>query len=70
MPDPSLPAPPRTTPSHRSSKAGREQEQLDRIEAKLDQVLEFRDQLQALLRTYLGGGKGKLLAALLRGGGG
>ena len=38
--------------------------QLDRIEAKLDEVLEFRDRLEALLAT-LGGTK--MLKVLARG---
>lgn len=35
--------------------------QLDRIEGKLDEVLEFRDQLQALMAAFAGGGSGKVL---------
>ena len=40
------------------------EDQATRIEEKLDQVLAFQDQLQALLGVYLNGGTAKLLAAL------
>jgi len=36
-------------------------DQLDRIERKLDEVLQFRDQLQALMGAYASGGLGRLL---------
>lgn len=35
--------------------------QLDRIELKLDEVLEFRDELKALMAAFAGGGSGKVL---------
>jgi len=36
-------------------------DQLDRIERKLDEVLQFRDQLQILMGAYASGGIGRLL---------
>lgn len=36
-------------------------DQLDRIEHKLDEVLAFRDQLQALMASFASGGTAKVL---------
>lgn len=46
------------------------EERLDAIERKLDQILHFTSRLEALLGVYLSGGRGKLLATLIRAGGG
>lgn len=44
----------------------KEKQQLDRIESKLDEVLEFRDQLRAMLAAF-GNGGGKQLLKMLGG---
>ena len=41
-------------------------DQLDRIEKKLDQVLEFRDELQTLIKVFSSGHGLKILGALVR----
>lgn len=41
-------------------------QRLDRVEAKLDQVLAFTATLQSLAGVWMTGGRGKMLSALVR----
>lgn len=45
-------------------------ERLERLEAKVDQVVTFTGRLEGLLSAWMTGGRGKLLAALVKARGG
>ena len=46
------------------------QEQADRIEAKLDQLIEFRDQAAQALQAFTSGPMARMLASMAKGMGG